>query len=60
MHSHACEYYNIAKKEVHPLQRVFITHTEGVEGTVSGSWPGRRPVDTVYVRPNIMNIVIEC
>ena len=37
MHSHRCEYYKIAKEEVHPLQGVLITHTEGVEETVSGS-----------------------
>ena len=36
MHSHTGEYYNIAKKEVHPLQGFFTTHTGGVEETVSG------------------------
>ena len=27
LHSHMCEYYNIAKNEVRPLEGVFVTHT---------------------------------
>jgi hypothetical protein len=37
LHSHMCEYYNIAKKEVRPLEGIFVTHTARDENAVSGS-----------------------
>ena len=27
LHSHMCEYYNIAKKQVRPLEGISVTHT---------------------------------